>query len=114
MTIDWEDIAHLFCSGKDHCDAEAAQRVALYVNDLARLQEEGWKRAQAILANDRRNSPGFQKLKAWWSEDKNWFCILSDDGINQTTVSLTVDEASVLSSNAEPPIVGEPLSTRRL
>jgi hypothetical protein len=129
MNLAWEDISHLLCScGKDHCDAinhadgvsperyardggceskeiyEVAERIAAYVNDLASLQEEGWKRAQSLLANERRNSPGFQKLKAWWSEDKNWFCILSDDGTNQTTISLTVEEASLLSMSAEPPI----------
>jgi hypothetical protein len=92
---------------------EAAERVAEYVNSLADLQEEGWKRAQAILADHRRKSPGFQKLKAWWSEDKNWFCILSDDGINQTTISLTVEEASVLSGNAEPPIEKIPSAEMR-
>lgn len=131
MNINWEDIAPLICdSCKGRCDAanqgpdndmsaqrfvemfgceskkvyEAAERVAAYINDLAQLQEKGWKRAQDILANERRNSPNFQLLKAWWSEDKNWFCILSDDGINQTTISLTVEEASLLSMNAEPPI----------
>jgi len=82
MNLAWEDISHLLCScGKDHCDAanhadgvsperyardsgceskeiyEAAERIAVYVNDLARLQEEGWKRAQAILADERRKSP---------------------------------------------------------
>lgn len=43
---------------------------------------------------------GHIKIKYWWSEDRKWFCILSDDGINQTTVSLTVEEASLLSMNA--------------
>ena len=92
---------------------EASERVAAYVNDLARLQEEGWKRAQVILADERRKSPNFQKLKAWWSEDKKWFCILSDDGINQTTISLTVEEASLLSMSAEPPIEAIPSSDMR-
>jgi hypothetical protein len=129
MNIAWEDIAPLLCPhckgecnaanhadgvsadrwAKDHgCGStevyEASERVATYVNDLVRLQEEGWKRARIILADHRRQSPGFQKLKAWWSEDKNWFVLLSDDGVNQTTISLTVEEASVLSGNAEPPI----------
>lgn len=140
MNINWEDIAPLICgSCKGTCDAanqgpdndmspdrfveqhgceskevyEAAERVAEYVNSLADLQEEGWKRAQAILADHRRKSPEFQKLKAWWSEDKNWFCILSDDGINQTTISLTVEEASVLSGNAEPPIEKIPSAEMR-
>ena len=123
MHLNWEDVAPLLCScGKDHCDAanhadgmsperyaqdngceskeiyESAQRVAAYVNDLSRLQEKGWEKAQVILAEARHSSPGFQKLKAWWSEDKNWFCILLDDGINQATISLTVEEAEALKS----------------
>lgn len=138
--LTWEDVAPSICTScSGTCDAanqgpdnemsaarfmeqhgceskevyEAAQRVAEYVNDLAGLQEEGWKRAQIILARHRRKSPGFQKLKVWWSEDKNWFCILSDDGINQTTISLTVEEASVLSGNAEPPIEKIPSAEAR-
>jgi hypothetical protein len=43
---------------------------------------------------------GHIKIKYWWSEDRKWFCILSDDGISQTTVSLTAEEASLLSMNA--------------
>jgi hypothetical protein len=140
MNLNWEDVAPLICTScGGTCDAanqgpdndmspsrfveqhgceskevyEAAERVAAYVNDLAGLQEEGWKRAQVLLADSRRNSPGFQKLKAWWSEDKNWFCILSDDGINQTTISLTVEEASLLSMNAEPPIEKIPSAEMR-
>lgn len=131
MNITWEDIAPLICTScGGACDAanqgpdnemspqrfveqhgceskevyEAAECVATYINDLSALQEEGWKRAQAMLAEQRRKSSGFQKLKTWWSEDKNWFCILSDDGINQTTISLTVEEATLLSMSAEPPI----------
>jgi hypothetical protein len=138
MHLNWEDISHLLCScGKDHCDAvnhadgvsperyardsgcespeiyEVAERIAAYVNDLAMLQEEGWKRAQAMLANQRRASPDFQKLKAWWSDDKKWFCLLSDDGVNQTTISLTVEEASLLSMSSEPPIESIPSAEMR-
>lgn len=40
------------------------------------------------------------KIKYWWSHDFKWFCILTDDGTNQTTVSLTPEEASLLSMNA--------------
>lgn len=141
MNVSWEDIAPLICTScNGTCDAinqgpdnemsaarfmerhgceskevyKAAERVAEYVNDLAGLQEEGWKRAQVILADHRRKSPDFQKLKAWWSDDKNWFCILADDGINQTTISLTVEEASVLSGNAEPPIEKIPSAEMRV
>ena len=140
MNVNWEDIAPLICTScGGSCDEanqgpdnemsasrfmeqhgweskevyEAAERVAEYVNSLAALQEEGWKRAQALLAEHRRKSPDFQKLKAWWSDDKNWFCILSDDGSNQTTVSLTVEEASLLSMSAEPPIEKIPSAEMR-
>jgi hypothetical protein len=41
-----------------------------------------------------------EKIKYWWSEDRKWFCILLDDGINKATVSLTPEEASLLSMNA--------------
>lgn len=37
-----------------------------------------------------------EKIKYWWSEDRNWFCIKINDGTNQATVSLTVDEANDL------------------
>ena len=40
------------------------------------------------------------KIKYWWSSDKKWFCILTDDGVNQATVSLTPEEAALLSMNA--------------
>lgn len=36
------------------------------------------------------------KIKYWWSEDRQWFCILTDDGVSKTTVSLTVEEAEAL------------------
>lgn len=36
------------------------------------------------------------KIKSWWSEDGKWFCILANDGMNQTTVSLTRAEAKAL------------------
>ena len=39
-------------------------------------------------------------IKYWWSEDKKWFCILVNDGISQATVSLTPEEAGLLSMNA--------------
>lgn len=37
-----------------------------------------------------------EKIKYWWSEDRQWFCILANDGTAQTTVSLTVEEAEAL------------------
>lgn len=33
-----------------------------------------------------------EKVKAWWSEDGKWFCLLVNDGISQATVSLTPEE----------------------
>lgn len=43
------------------------------------------------------------KIKYWWSEDHRWFCILVDDGNATATVSLTPEEASLLSMNAASP-----------
>lgn len=42
------------------------------------------------------------KIKYWWSDDFQWFCILADDGTCQTTVSLSREEAKELSSEADP------------
>ena len=42
------------------------------------------------------------KIKSWWSDDKKWFCILVDDGVNQSTVSLTPEETAALSLKANP------------
>jgi hypothetical protein len=41
-------------------------------------------------------------IKYWWSDDLQWFCILTDDGVSQTTVSLTREEAEALSAEADP------------
>lgn len=37
-----------------------------------------------------------EKIRYWWSEDRKFFCILANDGVSQTTVSLTVEEAEAL------------------
>lgn len=37
-----------------------------------------------------------EKIKYWWSDDRQFFCILTNDGVSQTTVSLSVDEAEAL------------------
>ena len=37
-----------------------------------------------------------EKIKYWWSEDRQWFCILANDGNNQATISLSVEEAEAL------------------
>lgn len=41
-------------------------------------------------------------IKYWWSDDLQWFCILADDGVNQTTVSLTREQAGELAAEADP------------
>lgn len=40
------------------------------------------------------------KIKYWWSEDRQWFCLLVSDGAHQVTVSLNHDEASALADEA--------------
>jgi hypothetical protein len=37
-----------------------------------------------------------EKIKYWWSDDRQWFCILVNDGTAQATVSLSVEEADAL------------------
>lgn len=44
-----------------------------------------------------------EKIKAWWSEGGEWFCMLVNDGVNQATVSLTPDEAKFLRAAATRP-----------
>jgi len=44
-----------------------------------------------------------EKIKYWWSEDRQFFCILVNDGAAQATVSLDRDEALLLSLFADPP-----------
>jgi hypothetical protein len=41
-------------------------------------------------------------IKYWWSDDLQWFCILTDDGVTKTTVSLSREEAGDLSLEADP------------
>jgi len=41
-------------------------------------------------------------IKYWWSDDLQWFCILTDDGVNKTTVSLSREEALELSEESDP------------
>lgn len=41
-------------------------------------------------------------IEYWWSDDLQWFCILTDDGVNKTTVSLTREQAKELSDEADP------------
>lgn len=45
-----------------------------------------------------------EKIKSWWSEDGQWFCILVNDGVNQATVSLTAEEAKGLARDADPEV----------
>lgn len=37
-----------------------------------------------------------EKIKYWWSEDRQFFCILVNDGVTKATVSLSVEEAEDL------------------
>jgi hypothetical protein len=37
-----------------------------------------------------------EKIKYWWSEDRQFFCILVNDGTSRATVSLTIEEAEAL------------------
>lgn len=37
-----------------------------------------------------------EKIKYWWSEDRQFFCILVNDGTDQATVSLSIPEAEAL------------------
>ena len=45
-----------------------------------------------------------EKVKSWWSDDGQWFCILVDDGVSKSTVSLTPDEAKALAMDADPDV----------
>lgn len=53
------------------------------------------------------------KLRYWWSEDGKWFCILADDGVSKATVSLTPDEAKMLSRVADPGVYDKLQVVRR-
>lgn len=37
-----------------------------------------------------------EKIKYWWSEDRQFFCILVNDGTAKATVSLSIKEAEAL------------------
>ena len=41
-----------------------------------------------------------EKIRAWWSDDGEWFCIETNDGVGRSTVSLTHEEASELYARA--------------
>ena len=56
----------------------------------AREYVEGW-----CDGRDHKAEPS-EKIKYWWSEDRQWFCILASDGTNSATVSLNVEEAEAL------------------
>lgn len=42
-----------------------------------------------------------EKIKYWWSEDRQWFCVLVNDGTSQVTVSLSVEEAEALMAEVQ-------------
>lgn len=54
-----------------------------------------------------------EKIKTWWSEDGKWFCVLTSDGVSQTTVSLTPDEATALARDADPEVYEKLTVVRR-
>ena len=37
-----------------------------------------------------------EKIKYWWSNDRQWFCLKINDGTCEATISLTVTEAEAL------------------
>ena len=41
-------------------------------------------------------------IKYWWSDDFQWFCIKTGDGVSRTTVSLSREEAAALAMEADP------------
>jgi hypothetical protein len=45
--------------------------------------------------------PSREKIKYWWSEDRQFFCILINDGVGEATVSLSVDEAEDLMTEVQ-------------
>jgi hypothetical protein len=62
-----------------------------------------WKSACPECDGTGRIQPTTDKIKYWWSEDRQFFCILVNDGTSQATVSLNRDEALLLSLFADPP-----------
>jgi hypothetical protein len=54
-----------------------------------------------------------EKIQSWWSEDGQWFCILVNDGVSQSTVSLTADEAKALARDADPEVYKQLATVRR-
>lgn len=53
------------------------------------------------------------KIKTWWSEDGKWFCVLVNDGVSQSTVSLTPEEAKALARDADPEVYEKLTVVRR-
>lgn len=51
-----------------------------------------------------------RKVKSWWSEDGQWFCMAVNNGVSVSTVSLTPDEAHELSRQI---VVDDPLAENR-
>lgn len=54
-----------------------------------------------------------KKIQTWWSDDGKWFCILVDDGVSKSTISLTPDEAKALARDADPEIDEKLRTVRR-
>lgn len=55
---------------------------------------------QAISILEDRLKSRDDKIKFWWSSDRQWFCVLVDDGVSKATVSLTPSEAGDLGTEA--------------
>lgn len=53
------------------------------------------------------------KIKTWWSDDGKWFCILVNDGVNQSTISLAPIEAVALARDADPEVYAKLTTVRR-
>lgn len=41
-------------------------------------------------------------IKYWWSDDREWFRVFVDDGVNQATASLSLEQAQELSAESDP------------
>ena len=60
---------------------------------------EAWDIVRKVIdghLTETKPPPPSDKIKYWWSADRQWFCILVNDGTCKATVSLTVEEAEKL------------------
>lgn len=59
-----------------------------------------WKSACPECSGTGHVHAATDKIKYWWSEDRQFFCVLVNDGTAQATVSLTIEEAEALMGEA--------------